>query len=62
MQLRVLANWLYAIQVFLSVDENCDNLNAIPGGHCDRFMVMQDGNFKTSCLSKNNCNIGESIE
>ena len=51
MQLKVLANWLYGIQVFLSMYPDEDN----------RFMVVQNNNFRTVCLPMSNCGIGQFI-
>ena len=49
--MRALANWLYGIQILsLNMNEN------------SRFMVYQDGNFKTSCLAVNKCRSGESTD
>ena len=47
----MLANWLYAIQVFLST--------AIEDEY--RFMVVESGNFKTGCVTSINCGIGQFI-
>ena len=49
MQSKVLANWLYAIQVFLDT--------AIDGEH--RFMVVENNNFKTGCVTRISCGIGQ---
>ena len=50
MELNILANWLYAIQVFLSAN----NLER-------RFMVVESGSFKTGCVTNINCGIGKLI-
>ena len=51
MQIEILANWLYGIQVFLSMYPN-EN----------RFMVVQNNNFRTACLPRDNCGIGQFID
>lgn len=49
--MRVLANWLYGIQILsLNMNEN------------SRFLVYKDGNFKTSCLAVSKCRSGESTD
>ena len=47
MELKVLASWLYAIQIFLNDNEH-------------RLMVVINGNFNTACVAKSNCGIGKS--
>ena len=49
--MQVLANWLYGIQVFLSMYPNDP-----------RYMVVQNENFRTACLPKDNCGIGQFID
>lgn len=48
MRLEVLANWIYAIEIFLNIAEK------------PRFMVFQDDQFKTSCPAPDQCGLGES--